>query len=124
VESTTSLKYQKKQNNNSHLKEAPSLAISPTQREISIDQLKEKVLLICKYQKNYVQKMMNDLLKKSEENALIICDYIIAELNEINLKESTKEGKIKVLSFLLLLHSCWICPPPFLSRLMQLLCLV
>ena len=41
--------------------------------------------------------MLNSLLEKTEENALIICDYIIAEQNEINLKESTKEGKIKVL---------------------------
>ena len=31
----------------------------------------------------------------------IICDYIIAEQNEINIKESTKEGKIKVLLDLL-----------------------
>jgi len=33
-------------------------------------------------------------------NAEIICDYIIAEQNEINIKESTKEGKIKVLIWL------------------------
>ncbi len=30
-------------------------------------------------------------------NTEIICKYIIAEQNEINIKESTKEGKIKVL---------------------------
>ena len=33
-------------------------------------------------------------------NAKIICDYIIAEQNEINIKESTREGKIKVLIWL------------------------
>ena len=44
--------------------------------------LKEKVLSICKNQKHYIEKMLNGLLEKSEENALIICDYIIAEQNE------------------------------------------
>jgi integrase len=44
---------------------------------------------------------MYNLLEKTEENASIICDYIIAEQNEINIKESTKEGKIKVLTDLL-----------------------
>ena len=33
-------------------------------------------------------------------NAKILCDYIIAEQNEINIKESTREGKIKVLIWL------------------------
>jgi len=44
---------------------------------------------------------LNSLLDKSEENASTICDYIIAEQNEINIKESTKEGKIKVLADML-----------------------
>ena len=30
-----------------------------------------------------------------------MCDYIIAEQNEINIKESTKEGKIKNLVWLI-----------------------
>ena len=33
----------------------------------------------------------------SPSNTEIICKYIVAEQNEINIKESTKEGKIKVL---------------------------
>lgn len=33
-------------------------------------------------------------------NAKILCDYIIAEQDEINIKESTKEGKIKSLVWL------------------------
>ncbi len=78
-----------------------SSAISPTPRQTVNDELKEKILLICKDQKHYVQKLLNDLLEKSKENALIISDYIIAEQNEINLKDSTKEGKIKVLADLL-----------------------
>jgi len=98
--STTSLKYQKKQKKNIQLEDVPS-EITPIQRQIVKDELKEKILLICKNQKQFVVKMLNTLLEKTEENALIICDYIIAEQNEINIKESTKEGKIKVLVDLL-----------------------
>jgi hypothetical protein len=83
------------------LKNASSSVITPIQGQIVKDELKEKILLICKNQKQFIEKMLNDLLEKSEENVLIICDYIIAEQNEINIKESTKEGKIKVLVDLL-----------------------
>jgi hypothetical protein len=73
VDSTTSLKYQNKQNKNIQLKDVSS-SISPTQiqRKIIKDELKEKILLICKNQKHYVQKMLYTLLEKTEENALII----------------------------------------------------
>ena len=43
---------------------------------------------------------MKKLSKKNLENANIICDYIIAEQTEINIKDSTKEGKIKILVWL------------------------
>ncbi|MGN6822208.1 MAG: hypothetical protein ACTHJ7_05475, partial [Candidatus Nitrosocosmicus sp.] len=38
--------------------------------------------------------------KDNPNNAQIICDYIITEQTEFNIKESTKEGKIKVLVWL------------------------
>ncbi|MDQ6722670.1 MAG: hypothetical protein M3Z01_00165 [Thermoproteota archaeon] len=100
--STISLKSQNKHNKNIQLKDASS-SRPPTQIQSQIvkDELKEKILSICKNQKHYVQNMLNILLEKAEDNALIICDYIIAEQNEINIKESTKEGKIKVLIDLL-----------------------
>ena len=40
------------------------------------------------------------LANESRENAEIVCDYIISEQTEINIKESTKEGKIKCLLWL------------------------
>ncbi len=102
ADSTNYPKYPNRQNKNIQLRDASSSsAISPTPRQTVNDELKEKILLICKDQKHYVQKLLNDLLEKSKENALIISDYIIAEQNEINLKDSTKEGKIKVLADLL-----------------------
>jgi hypothetical protein len=39
--------------------------------------------------------MLNKLLLENPINSEIICNYIIAEQNEINIKESTKETKIK-----------------------------
>lgn len=39
--------------------------------------------------------MLNELLLQNPINVEIICNYIIAEQNEINIKESTKETKIK-----------------------------
>ncbi|HET9805626.1 MAG TPA: hypothetical protein VFP49_01825, partial [Nitrososphaeraceae archaeon] len=48
----------------------------------------------------YFNKILKELVKKHLENASIICDYIIAEQTEINIKDSTKEGKIKILVWL------------------------
>jgi integrase len=50
--------------------------------------------------KPYFKKILKELLKKNSDNANIICDYIIAEQTEINIKNSTKEGKIKIIVWL------------------------
>ena len=48
----------------------------------------------------YFNKILKELVKKNLENTIIICDYIIAEQIEINIQNSTKESKIKVLTWL------------------------
>jgi hypothetical protein len=48
------------------LKDASSAISTPIQRQTVKDELKEKVLSICKNQKHYVQKLLNALLEKSE----------------------------------------------------------
>jgi integrase len=63
----------------------------------SSDKLKNSIGLICKYQKPFIKKSLEKLLENSVENVEIICNYITAEQNEINIQESTKEGKIKVI---------------------------
>src|SRR5437867_3070171 len=50
--------------------------------------------------KPYFGAALRRLSKVNPENTNIICDYIAAELTEINIKQSTKEGKIKVLIWL------------------------
>ena len=47
--------------------------------------------------KPYFNKALKDLINTNPNNASIIYDYIIAEQTELNIKDSTKEGKIKVL---------------------------
>ena len=69
------------------------------------DGLDEKINSISQYQKAFIKKRLLRLANESRENAEIICDYIIAEQTEINIKESTKEGKIKCLVWLSSFHS-------------------
>lgn len=49
--------------------------------------------------------MLKKVALTNPKNAKIICDYIIAEITELNIKTSTKEGKIKVLVWLSDCHS-------------------
>ena len=78
-----------------------NLQNSSQSQDFSIDYeketIKELIISICKYQKNYVKNSLSNLLEKSPKNTEIICKYIITEQNEINIKELTKEGKIKTL---------------------------
>ncbi len=96
LDSINSLKYHKEQDKNICLKELTS-ETSLSKKQIEKERLKEKIISICKNQKQYIQRSLFFILEKNLDNALMICDYIIAEQNEINIKETTKEGKIKVL---------------------------
>src|SRR5688500_15709983 len=62
--------------------------------------MENKINSITKYQTQYIKKVLTELSKKNSENANIICNFIISEQNEINIKESTKEWKIKILVLL------------------------
>jgi hypothetical protein len=50
--------------------------------------------------KPYFNKILKELAKENAENATIICDYIICEETELNIKNSTKESRIKVITWL------------------------
>jgi hypothetical protein len=60
-----------------------------------IKELKRKIDSIIKYQKPYISKQFYEVLEQNSSNAKIIYDFIISEQNEFNIKESTKETKIK-----------------------------
>jgi len=62
-----------------------------------IVKLDRKIISITQYQRPYIANLLRKMAQRSPHNANIICEYIIAEQNEINIKESTKEGKIKCL---------------------------
>ena len=67
-------------------------------------ELEKKIDLVTIYCKPFTNKILKDLSIKNFENANIICDYIIAEQIEFDIKPTTKIGKIKALVYLS--HSC------------------
>jgi hypothetical protein len=65
------------------------------------EELERKIDSITKgLSRPYFNKILKELIKTNLENAIVICDYIIAEQIEINIQNSTKESKIKVLTWL------------------------
>jgi hypothetical protein len=64
-----------------------------------------KIDQITTSQKPFIKRVLLDTLHYSLNNAKKICDFIIAERNEINIKESTAEWHIKVLGQLLKFHN-------------------
>lgn len=72
----------------------------------NIERVNEKINFITQFaSKPYFNKLLKKLAGQNIVNALIICDYIIAEQTEINIKQSTKEGKIKILTWLSNFHA-------------------
>jgi integrase len=55
---------------------------------------------ITQCSKPYFNKALRRLASTNPENCLTICKYILSEMTEMNIKQSTKEGKIKVLIWL------------------------
>ncbi|MFZ0895739.1 MAG: hypothetical protein WAZ77_14675 [Candidatus Nitrosopolaris sp.] len=62
--------------------------------------LLEKIDAISRCLKPYVNNVLKKMANTNADNAKILYDYIIAEQDEISIKESTKEGKIRSLVWL------------------------
>ncbi|MGZ8854409.1 MAG: hypothetical protein ACXW07_00565 [Nitrososphaeraceae archaeon] len=62
------------------------------------DCISQRINEIIVYQRPYIRTILNKLAEVN--NAKSIYGYIINEQNTFNIKESTKEGKIKVLVWL------------------------
>jgi hypothetical protein len=74
--------------------------------EKQIIELEGKIDSITKsLSRPYFNKILKNLIKTNPNNTETICDYIIAEQTELNIKDSTKEGKIKVLVWLSNFHN-------------------
>lgn len=70
-------------------------------KETDLHELKTKMQAITRScSKPYFRKTLERMIEANPENCNYICDYILAEQSQINLKDSTKEGKIKVLTWL------------------------
>jgi integrase len=71
------------------------------QKETVLHEIMKKINVITHgCSKPYFNKVLVRMTESSLGNCDIICEYILAEQSEINLKDSTKEGKIKVLMWL------------------------
>lgn len=76
-----------------------------TENNKSPNDLERKIDSITKsLSRPYFNQILKNLLKASPYNAITIYDYIITEQTEINIKDSTKEGKIKNLVWLSNFH--------------------
>jgi hypothetical protein len=58
------------------------------------DILLQKADSITRLQTPYIKKILRDLAISNPSNANLICDYIINEETQFNIKESTKDRKI------------------------------
>ena len=64
------------------------------------DIILKKADSITRLQRPYIKKILRDLALSNPRNANLICEYIITEETQFNIKESTKEGKIKTMVWL------------------------
>ena len=69
-------------------------------RVTSEDILLQKADSITRLQRPYIKKILRNLALTNPGNADLICEYIIDDEIQFNIKESTKEGKIKTLVWL------------------------
>ena len=74
--------------------------IGSSQSIDDINSIERKTEIVTKHLKPHVMRVLNAVLQNNPDNTRIICDYIIAEQNEINIKESTRETKIKKIAHL------------------------
>lgn len=75
-----------------------TLLIDSTREVNDISGLSRKIDSITKtLSRPYFNKILKDLLEVNPHNANIVIDYLITEQTELNIKDSTKEWKIKVL---------------------------
>lgn len=77
-------------------KQGTEFTCSPSVEE----DLKRKIDSITNHQKPYIKNIFIRMARANPRNAIILHDYIIAQRNERNVKESTIEGIIKKLIWL------------------------
>jgi hypothetical protein len=57
------------------------------------EDLQEKIHIITKFQKPYIANSLKRMAQESPRNVKVICEYIIAEQNEINIKNQLRKEK-------------------------------
>jgi hypothetical protein len=76
-------------------------SVTTTKDAITKNELEKKICYITQsFPQNFSKNQLRNLAQKNPVNANIICDYLIVEQTEFNIKDSTKKGKIKALVYL------------------------
>ena len=60
------------------------------------DCISQRINEITVYQRQYIRTILSKLAEVNKDNAKSIYGYIITEQDTFNIKESTKEGKIRI----------------------------
>lgn len=82
-----------------------STTTATTKKDNINEELEKKIDYITQsFPQNFLKNKLKNLARKNPDNATIICDYIIVEQTEFNIKDSTKNGKIKALVYLLIIY--------------------
>jgi hypothetical protein len=80
------------------IKEETKLALEYKENDKDLE--KDIDLITKSLSRPYFNSALKKLARENPNNAQLICDYILTEQTEFNIKESTKEGKIKVIVWL------------------------
>jgi hypothetical protein len=63
--------------------------------------LEKKIEIVTQsFSQNFLKNKLKNVAQKNLCNANVICDYIMVEQTEFNIKDSTKKGKIKARVYL------------------------
>ena len=90
-----------KELSHNHVSSSNQTQVKREQEEGQQEIISRKINSITKScSKPYFNTILKKLAVANYENADTICEYIIAEETELNIKNSTKEAKIKVITWL------------------------
>jgi hypothetical protein len=89
------------QNHAKYRRQNPDIKLRyvPSISEAELD-LERKIDAITRYQKPYPKRILAAMARENPDNVDILYNYIVAQQNEQNIKESTVEGILKKLVWL------------------------
>ena len=67
-------------------------SVTTTTQDNIREELEKKISYVTQsFSQNFLKNKLKNLARKNPDNANVICDYIIVEQTEFNIKDSTKK---------------------------------